>query len=250
MGNTAQKQMSAGKERTEMEGRALREQIVAAEWSMFQSTHNRGGRAACQDDYATFHKMRMAQFGAWSDEAAASYLEDLTAAGAAGRNLVAEKYLHMMKSTHPAEYEAQKHLLPPISEEKSALANGICEEMLAQTVPLREAFPHVGDTGRPLFSDADRDGFTSVQTYQLGELLTYSEHTLRLLKKHLFALKAEGRSLAREVTANSVCACGFSSLEEADMFCAARQKRQERAAERPASAPACGSGNHENGEEK
>lgn len=232
-----------------MEGRALREQIVTAEWDMFQGTHNLGGRASCQDDYDMFHKMRMAQFGAWSDEAAASYLEDLTAARAAGRNLVAEKYLHMMKSTHPAEYEAQKHLLPTVSEEKAALANEICGEMLAQTVPLREAFPHVGDTGRPLFSDADRFGFTSVQTYQLGELLTYSEHTLRLLKKHLFALKAQGRSLAREVTANSICACGFSSLEEADMFCAARQKRREQRAEHPA-APARGGGNNESGEEK
>ena len=55
--------------------------------------------------------------------------------------------------------------------------------------------------------------------------LTYSEKTLRLLKEHLFALKAEGRSLAREITSRSVCSCGFSSLEQAEAFLAARQDR-------------------------
>lgn len=206
-----------------MDGKTLREEIVAAEWEMFQATHNRGGRAACQDDYTTFYNMRMAQFDCWSDEAAQSYREDLMAARDWGRNLVAEKYLHMMKRTHPTEYEAQKHLLPPVSREKHALAEEICGEMMAQTVPLREAFPHVGQSGRPLFSEADRLGFTSIETYQMGELLTYSEKTLRLLRAHLFALKAEGRSLAEEVTTRSVCSCGFFSLEEAEAFLAARQ---------------------------
>ena len=201
-----------------MDGKPLREQIVAAEWDMFQRTHNKGGRASCQDDYVTFYQMRIAQFAAWSDDAAESYWEDLKTAGEQGRNLVAEKYLNMMKSTHPAEYEAQKHMLPPVSEEKAALADEICGEMIAQTIPLREAFPHVGESGRPLFSGEDKRGFTSVQTYQLGELLTCSEKTLRLLKKHLFALKAEGRSLAKEITSRSVCSYGFSSLEEAEAF--------------------------------
>lgn len=208
-----------------MEGKVLREQIVAVEWAMFQTTRNKGGRASCQDDYITFYNMRMAQFAAWSDEAAESYLEDLNVAKANNRNLIAEKYLHMMKSTHPGEYEAQKHFLPFMSEEKFALANEICDEMIAQTIPLRETFPHVGESSRPLFSDADKYGFTSVQTYQLGELLTYSKKTLQFLKKHLFALKLEGRSLAREVMSRSVCSYGFSSLEEAEAFFVARQKK-------------------------
>ncbi len=208
-----------------MDANDLREQIVAAEWAMFQNTRNRGGRAFCQDDYVTFCNMRRAQFDAWSDEAAESYLEDLRAAADKGRNMIAEKYLNMMKSTHPAEYEAQKRFLPPVSVEKRALAEEICAEMLAQTVPLREAYPRVGAGARPLYSDADKYGFTSVQTYQLGELLTYSEKTLRLLKKHLFALKAEGRSLAREVTSRSVCSYGYSSLEEAEAFLASPSHR-------------------------
>lgn len=208
----------------EMDGKPLREQIIAAEWDMFQVTKNKGGRASCQDDYTTFYNMRMAQFDAWSDEAAESYLEDLNDAKAHGRNLIAEKYMHMMKSSHPAEYEAQKHMLPSISQEKFALANEICTEMITQTIPLREEFPYIGETGRPLFSDADQYGFTSVQTYQLGELLTYSEKTLRLLKMHIFALKAEDKSLAREVTSSSVCSCGFSSLEEAETFLRDKQK--------------------------
>lgn len=209
-----------------MDSKAVREQIVAEEWEMFQTTHNKGGRAACQDDYRTFYNMRMAQFDAWSDAAACSYLEDLCCAKARGRNLVAEKYLHMMKSSHPDEYEAQRHLIPRISPEQAALAAEICDEMIAQTIPLREAYPHVDQSGRPLFSNGDKYGFTSVQTYQLGELLTYSEKTLRLLKEHLFALKAAGRSLAKEITSCSVCSYGFSSLEEAEAFLAAHQRNK------------------------
>lgn len=205
-----------------MNGKIVREQIAAAEWEMFQATHQKGGRASCQDDWDTFYRMRLAQFNAWSDEAAESYLEDLRAAAAQGRNLIAEKYLHMMKSTYPAEYETQTHFLPFLSEEKRALANEICDEMIAQTIPLRQAFPHVSETGRPLFRSEDRPGVTSIQTYQLGELLTYSEKTLQLLKKHLFALQAEGRSLAEEVMSRSVCSYGFSSLEEAERYLAKR----------------------------
>lgn len=203
-----------------MNGKSIREQIADAEWEMFQATHQKGGRASCQDDWDTFYRMRLAQFNAWSDEAAESYLEDLRAAGNQGRNLIAEKYLHMMEQTYPAEYEAQKHFLPFLSREKRALANEICDEMIAQTIPLHQVFPHVSETGRPLFCSEDRPGVTSIQTYQLGELLTYSEKTLQLLKKHLFALKAEGRSLAEEVMSRSVCSYGFSSLGEAERYLA------------------------------
>mgnify|MGYP005793939127 CR=1 FL=1 len=68
----------------------------------------------------------------------------------------------------------------------------------------------------------DRPGVTSIQTYQLGELLTYSEKTLQLLKKHLFVLQAEGRSLAEEVMSRSVCSYGFSSLGDAERYLAKR----------------------------
>ncbi len=210
-----------------MDGKELREQIIEAEWKMFQATHNKGGRASCQDDYMTFYNMRRAQFDAWNEETAESYLEDLEMAENCGRNLIAEKYLNMMKHTHPEEYEAQKHFLPDVSEEKQRLSDEICSEMIAQTIPLREDFPHVGDSGRPLFSEEDNKGFISVQTYQMGELLTYSERTLYLLRDHLFSLKKMGKSLAREVTSRSICSYGFASLEEAEAFLSAKQKQGE-----------------------
>lgn len=195
------------------------EQIIDIEWEMFQATNNKGGRASCQDDRETFYRMRRAQFASWNDATAKSYLDDLQTAVAQGRNLVAEKYLHMMKNTYPDEYQAQKHFLPAISETKQALAQEICDEMVAQTIRFRETYPHVGKTGRPLFSSEDIYG-TSVQTYQMGELLTYSENTLRLLQLHLFGLKAQGKSLAEEITSRSICSYGFSSLEEAEAFLA------------------------------
>ena len=112
-----------------------------------------------------------------------------------------------------------------MEEQTLALANEICNEMIAQTVPLYEEFPLIARYGRPLFSDADKYGFTSIQTYQIGELLTYSKKTLELLKQHLFTMKAEGRNMAREMVAHSICSCGFSSLEEAEAFLSAKQKQ-------------------------
>ena len=126
-----------------------------------------------------------------------------------------KKYLKMMKSTQPEEYEAQKRFLPFMSAEKIALANEICDEMIAQTSFLRKAYPIVGGFGRPLFSEEDRCGFTSVQTYLLGELLTYSERTLRLLKEHLFALKVEGRSLAEAVAQQRTAVSPYLTRMEA-----------------------------------
>lgn len=201
-----------------MDRNALRDWITAYEWEMFQNTRNVGGRADCQNDKDTFFRMRRAQFDAWSDEAAESYLQDLEKAVREHRNLVAEKYLRMMKNTFPEEYEAQKDCLPQVTPEKKALVEEICAEMIAQTSDIRRAFPNVGETGRPLYSEEDGGGVTSVQTYMTGELLTYSERTLRLLRDHLFAMKRSGQSLAEEITRRSVCSAGFATLEEAERY--------------------------------
>ncbi len=190
--------------------------VISREWDMFQQTVNAGGRASCQDDFNTFYGMRFGQFVSWSDTALGSYLADLKAAALAGRNLVAEKYLRMMEHTFPAEYEAQKSALPELSAEQKAAADEICEEMLVMTVPLREKFPRVCGAGRPLRSSEDALRGTSVETYQRGELYTYSLETLLALKEHMDSLTAGGQSLARTILENSVRHYGYESLEKAE----------------------------------
>ncbi|MEG2421967.1 MAG: DUF4125 family protein [Oscillospiraceae bacterium] len=191
-------------------------EIIAQEWAMFQSTQNAGGRAPCQDDHATFYAMRFGQFAAWSEEARVSYLADLTCAGEEGRNLVAEKYLRMMEFTCPEAYAAQRSLLPPLTREQRALADRLCDEMICQTVRLRQAFPLIGGAGRPLYSREDTPCGTSVETYERGELYTYSLKTLQALQRQLEHLEEQGLTLPGEILRNTVKSYGYDSLEAAE----------------------------------
>ena len=69
--------------------------ITEIEWEMFESVNEGGPRADCQEDRETFMAMRRAQFYAWPENVRESYLDDLILAVAQGRNLIAEKYIHI-----------------------------------------------------------------------------------------------------------------------------------------------------------
>jgi hypothetical protein len=205
---------------------AVIHKIVALEWDMFQAVNEGGPRASCQEDRVTFEGMRRGQFEAWPQETCESYLDDLLNALLDGRNLVTEKYIHMMKNTSPVQYNTLITKLPQPDEQISVLARQISDKLLDQTVELFKSFPYVSGSGRPLRSASDFNGVTSIETYQLGELLTYSEKTLRLLKENLLALEMDGRPMAREILANSVKHYGYKTLEEAEAATKARIERE------------------------
>ena len=115
-----------------MEENALLEQIAEKEWKMFQAV-NGSDRVSCQEDEGTFKAMRRAQFSAWSPEAAESYLRDLEAAEAQGRNLLREKYIRMMASTQPEGYAAFCGELPQLTPEQEALTAELWKRFLVQT---------------------------------------------------------------------------------------------------------------------
>jgi len=190
--------------------------IVIMEWEMFQKVNEGAPKASCQEDFPTFSAMRSGQFAAWSEAAAESYLEDLENAENEGRNLLMDKYIHMMSTTAPARYEKIMQDRRKPSESVKALAKEICEMMITQTIPLHEQFPCVAGSGRPLRSSYDFSGVTSIETYQYGELLTYSEKTLKLLHTHIKSLEAEGESLARTILLNAVRYYGYETLEQAE----------------------------------
>jgi hypothetical protein len=196
--------------------------IVLIEWEMFQAVNEGGPRADCQNDRRTFEGMRRAQFLAWSDESRQAYFEDLTNAVRDGRNLVAEKYIHMMASTSPAQYAQLARNIPLPNTMQESLAREISDKLLKQTANLHKTYPHLAYSGRPLRADMDISGVISIETYQLGELFTYSENTLRLLKDHLLSLEKEGRSLAAEILENTVRFYGYTSLESAEAAVKAR----------------------------
>lgn len=201
------------------------DKIISLEWDMFQAVNEGGPRASCQEDRVTFEGMRRGQFEAWSADARVSYADDLLNAVLDGRNLVAEKYIHMMRHSSPAPYDELIKQIPLPSEPATVLAGEITAKLLEQTAVLFERYPYVSGAGRPLRSVSDFTGVTSVETYQLGELLTYSEKTLQLLKNHLLALEKDGKALARLILENSVKHYGYKTLDEAEAATKARLNR-------------------------
>ena len=199
-------------------------EIVALEWEMFQAVNAGGPRASCQNDPVTFDGMRRGQFLSWSQAALESYRQDLLAARAAGRNLLKEKYIRMMEHTDPEGYAKLSATIPVPSEAQRALAAEINGKLIDQTQVLFAKYPHVAGAGRPLHSSEDSQWATSVETYQLGELLTYSQATLEALKAHLLALEGEGVSLAERILENSVKHYGYQSLEQAEQRTAQHAK--------------------------
>ncbi|MCL2201359.1 MAG: DUF4125 family protein [Oscillospiraceae bacterium] len=193
------------------------EKILSIEWDMFTCVNEGKSRAACQDDPVTFMGMRRAQFEAWPSDIAESYLSDLHQALLCGRNLAQEKYIHMMDLTDPVKSFALLATIDIPSSGAYTLSREITSILLEQMSKLYEAHPHLQGTGRPLYSVSDFDGFgaqTSLETYQLGELLTYSMNTLTALNKYL--LTEEGRTFSERILKNTVKFYGYNSLDEAD----------------------------------
>ena len=207
-----------------MDQQELITRLLDKEFVMFHAVNGDGEKADCQNDRQTFDMMRRAQFSAWSMEACESYYQDILNAEETGRNLCAEKYIHMMKNTAILQYDKLKELVTFPDERGSELVELINGKMIRQTEALFMRYPYVSGAGRPLYSSEDLGGTTSIETYQRGELMTYSTRTLELLYQHLCALEAKGISLAEKIREGSVCSYGYASLEEAE---AETKKRAE-----------------------
>jgi hypothetical protein len=194
----------------------LIERIVDLEWTMFRQVRGQGGPAPCQQDRRTFEVMRRGQALSWSPETLESYLEDLEAAQATGRNLITEKYARMMASTTPAEYAQLGTHLPHLEAASLALIDAIVANVLEWEHALEVAYPNVLRRGRPLLRSADRPGVTSLETYLRGELATYSDRTLKYYHAHIQQQVAAGINGARITLEYMVCRSGFASLAEAE----------------------------------
>jgi len=206
-----------------MEKEKLIDTIIELEWPMFREV-NGDTRADCQENYPMFVNMRRSQFSAWNEEALASYREDLLTAERTQHNLLRDKYIHMMASTDPLLYETFRKELPPVSGEKLRLTEEIWSFMLPQTVELRRRYPNVGSMGRPLLKTDEKNGYASVETYEKGELLTYSETTLRALLEWIRSQQETGVSVAARIQENGILSLGYESMEEAEED-AARQRQ-------------------------
>ncbi len=191
-------------------------QIVNLEWGMFQNVKSIGGRASCQDDYATFKINRVSQAQSWSEPALESYLEDLETAKNQGRNLLSEKYGRMMASTSKSEYESIKHMLPPIEDGVLPVVEKIVDIVLGWEQEMVVKYPNLVQRGRPLFSSQDTLTVTSLETYLRGELLTYSKKTLSLLYENYLEKKTANINGSEIILGYMIKRYGYASLEEAN----------------------------------
>lgn len=195
----------------------LAEEITKLEWQQFQLTQNEGGRANCQEDWQTFHIMRMSQFLTWPLDLQESYKKDLERADSNGRNLITEKYARMMESTAPEIFERTiKPYIKPISEPRKSAQEQIILTQVEWAADFRERYPHLGLAMRVLKTSEDTEENTSFETYLRGELSTYSDDTFAKYQRFVNNLRAENLNLTQMIITNTVHMYGYDSLESAE----------------------------------
>ena len=191
--------------------------IIDTEWEMFQNVNNVGGRASCQDDRETFYIMRESQYENWSEEMIAIYDGFLAACAASGRNIVTEKYARMMAYTDREYYDrCLKPYLAPVPAACLPLIDEIVAQMTEWEEALAAKYPRLSQNSRPIRAEADKYGFTSMETYARGELATYPLSLLEAYRRHVTALKDSGQSLAENILATMVRLYDYVSIEEAE----------------------------------
>ncbi|PKQ17558.1 MAG: DUF4125 domain-containing protein, partial [Actinobacteria bacterium HGW-Actinobacteria-8] len=193
------------------------EAIVAHEFAQFQLVSNEGGRAVCQDDWPTFHQMRVSQFLTWTLPMLESYAADLDDADAHGRNLLTEKYARMMESTEPHRYarEIEPHL-PRLPAERVVVQEEIVATQVAWAREFRDRYPRLGRAMRVLTTDQDTLADTSFETYLRGELGAYSSRTLGLYRELIDAMSVAGDNLTVRTVGYTVALAGFPDLAAAE----------------------------------
>ena len=206
-------------------------EILDLEWDMFSRVQSLDGPVACQQNPRAFEIMRSSQIVSWNQEVALSYLGDLKEAVADGRNLMTEKYARMMEYTAPCEFSRMGPSLPALDREAEPLLERLSRVSVGWMEELVAKYPHVGAQGRPLHASEDGRFTTSFETYNRGELSTYSTKTLQLLLDHYLVLAAGGTNPAEVILRHTVQKQGFASLERAE---AVQKARVERAVGREA----------------
>lgn len=189
----------------------LIDRILYLEWKMLISINAIDDPEGCRQDPATFEIMRKAQHLVWSEETLTSYLTDLELAESQQVNMAAERYAHMMKVTHPAEYEQIKQNLRPVCSEAVQLVDKTMAIFSVWNHNIDMRYPNIRSFGRPATEDGT---WTSVDTYLRGELLTYSVKTLSLCLQDLYQAQAQAINLSEVTLLNMAHCYGFQSLDD------------------------------------
>lgn len=198
----------------------LVEQITRLEFTAFDKVQNVGGRAFCQNDWATFSIMRKSQYLTWNHTMLLQYLYDFDREYRKGHNLITEKYGRMMESTAPEEYEQLKDYFPVLSEEKKAIIEQIVQMQVVWMEEFAERYPHLAENARSVRSGEDHLYNTSYETYLRGEISTYSDKMLELYGRYVVEHARANQNLAFEIMEHNVHLYGYVDLNAAEHFLA------------------------------
>ena len=197
-----------------MEKEKIIEKILEKEWKYFSNLNNIGGRADCQDNKEDFIIMRKSQWETFNEETLLSYLEDLNSKN----NPLFQKYAQMMKYNSPEEYKKIKDILEKASDEKTDLVNKIMFIYMEWEKEFFERYPIFSSMGRPLYSSEDDNIETSIETYLRGELLSYSEKTLKLYLNYVIDNKEKNINLAIKNMDNLARMQGFNDSNDVEEY--------------------------------
>lgn len=203
---------------TRLTDEELVENIAQLEFKAFDKVQNKGGRASCQNDWATFSIMRKSQYLTWNRIMLMQYLYDFNREFSRGHNLIEEKYGRMMESTAPQEYEEIKERFPVLSEEKKQIIEQIVALQVAWMEAFAEEYPHLADNARSVHTYEDNLYNTSYETYLRGELGTYSDKMLELYGRYVVNYAVENRNPAYDIMTNSAKLYGYRDLAAAEAF--------------------------------
>lgn len=197
-----------------MEKEKIINKILEKEWKYFSNLNNIGGRADCQDNREDFIIMRKSQWETFNEETLLSYLEDLNSKN----NPLFQKYAQMMKYNSPEEYKKIKDILEKASDEKTDLVNKIMFIYMEWEKEFFERYPIFSSMGRPLYSSEDDNIETSIETYLRGELLSYSEKTLKLYLNYVIDNKEKNINLAIKNMDNLARMQGFNDSNDVEEY--------------------------------
>ena len=198
-------------------------QIIEAEWKMFDQVNNAGGRASCQDDEWTFYVMRYSLYHAFGIDTLNSYWQDLLQAQQEGRNLLTEKYAYMMEFTEPDYFDQSlKAHLPPVSPQKAELVDRIANILIRCEQEFAKAYPAFSQKGRPLLGTDGGD--VSFHIYTIGELKTYSTRTLLLYLQDIHQANEGTENISFHVHRTTAEFYGYKDLEQAETKLAGKHR--------------------------
>ena len=194
----------------------LAEDIARLEFEAFDKVQNEGGRASCQNDWATFSIMRKSQYLTWNKTMLMQYLYDFHREYNRGHNLIEEKYGRMMESTAPERYRELKAHFPELPEEKKSIIEQVCSVQVGWMEDFALRYPSLSDNARSIHTYEDNPFNTSYETYLRGELGTYSDKMLQLYGRYIVEYARAEKNLAESIMGNSVKMYGYTTLEEAE----------------------------------